>query len=207
MLKTMIAVARAAACAIGGANAQSFPTRPVTILVPLAAGAQAAQPFSVQGSLLYTVQSFGSGQKVGGAGIEAQTRYNPSRLSFGVGYQYTSHSSGGDDLKLSGVFFEPRFAVDVGSRVVFPYVAGRATFLHQTSDFANYGKFSTNGHAFGLGGGLLFSLTYRLNLDFGAAVVRQTIEEKKFSAGPPATFPAFTGFVLKGGLTIGLGGH
>src|SRR5262245_33010247 len=38
MIKTMIAVALAAACAIGGANAQSFPTRPVTILVPLAAG-------------------------------------------------------------------------------------------------------------------------------------------------------------------------
>jgi tripartite-type tricarboxylate transporter receptor subunit TctC len=38
MLKTMIAVALAAACAIGGANAQSFPTRPVTILVPLAPG-------------------------------------------------------------------------------------------------------------------------------------------------------------------------
>jgi tripartite-type tricarboxylate transporter receptor subunit TctC len=38
MIKTMIAIALAAACAIGGANAQSFPTRPVTILVPLAAG-------------------------------------------------------------------------------------------------------------------------------------------------------------------------
>jgi tripartite-type tricarboxylate transporter receptor subunit TctC len=38
MIKTMIAVALAAACAIGGANAQSYPTRPVTILVPLAAG-------------------------------------------------------------------------------------------------------------------------------------------------------------------------
>ena len=38
MIKTMIAIALAAACAIGGANAQSFPSRPVTILVPLAAG-------------------------------------------------------------------------------------------------------------------------------------------------------------------------
>jgi tripartite-type tricarboxylate transporter receptor subunit TctC len=38
MIKTMIAIALAAACAIGDANAQSFPTRPVTILVPLAAG-------------------------------------------------------------------------------------------------------------------------------------------------------------------------
>ena len=38
MLKTMIAIALAAGCAIGGANAQSFPSRPITILVPLAAG-------------------------------------------------------------------------------------------------------------------------------------------------------------------------
>src|SRR5438270_7899900 len=38
MLKTMIAIALAAGCAIGGADAQSFPSRPVTILVPLAPG-------------------------------------------------------------------------------------------------------------------------------------------------------------------------
>lgn len=171
------------------------------------AGAQAAQPFSVQGSMLYTVQSFGPGQKVGGVGVEAQTRYNPGRLSYGIGFQYSSHSSGGDDLKLSGVFFEPRFAVDIGSGFVAPYLAGRAAWLHQSSDFANYGKFSTNGHAFGLGAGLLCRLTYRVNLDLGAAVLRQVIAEKTFSAGPPAKFPAFTGFVVKGGLTVGLGAH
>ena len=38
MIKAMIAIALGAVCAIGGANAQSFPSRPVTILVPLAAG-------------------------------------------------------------------------------------------------------------------------------------------------------------------------
>jgi tripartite-type tricarboxylate transporter receptor subunit TctC len=38
MIKTMIAIALAAVCAIGGASAQGFPSRPVTILVPLAAG-------------------------------------------------------------------------------------------------------------------------------------------------------------------------
>jgi len=179
----------------------------VAWLVPHDASAQAAQPFSVQGSFLYTVQSFGEDQKVGGAGIEAQARYNPSRLSYGLGYQYSSHSSGGDDLKLSGVFFEPRFAVAVGGGNIFPYVAGRAALLHQTSDFANYVKFSTNGYAFGVGAGLLYRLTFRLNLDLGAAVLRQVIEEKKFAAGPPATFPAFTGFVVKGGLTVGLGGQ
>jgi tripartite-type tricarboxylate transporter receptor subunit TctC len=38
MIKTMIAIALAAACATGGANAQGFPSRPITILVPLAPG-------------------------------------------------------------------------------------------------------------------------------------------------------------------------
>ena len=38
MIKAMIAIALAAGCAIGGANAQDFPSRPVTILVPLAPG-------------------------------------------------------------------------------------------------------------------------------------------------------------------------
>ena len=38
MIKMMVAIALAAACAIGGANAQGFPSRPVTILVPLAPG-------------------------------------------------------------------------------------------------------------------------------------------------------------------------
>ena len=38
MIKTMIAIALAAGSAIGAANAQSFPSRPITILVPLAPG-------------------------------------------------------------------------------------------------------------------------------------------------------------------------
>ncbi len=38
MIKTMLAIALVAGCAIGSANAQSFPSRPITILVPLAAG-------------------------------------------------------------------------------------------------------------------------------------------------------------------------
>src|SRR6188474_377895 len=38
MIKTMVAIALAAAGLVSGAQAQSFPTRPVTILVPLAPG-------------------------------------------------------------------------------------------------------------------------------------------------------------------------
>src|SRR6478672_7327539 len=38
MIKAMIAIALAAACAIGGANAQEYPSRFVTLVVPLATG-------------------------------------------------------------------------------------------------------------------------------------------------------------------------
>ena len=38
MIKAMIAIALAAACAIGGANAQDYPSRFVTLVVPLATG-------------------------------------------------------------------------------------------------------------------------------------------------------------------------
>ena len=165
--------------------------------------AQAVQPLSVQGSALYTVQSFGEGNDVGGAGFEAQLRYNPSRFSFGLGYQYSAHSSGGDDIKLSGVFFEPRFLFPIGSGRVAPYVAGRVAMLRLKNDFANYGEFSTSGRALGVGAGFLTRLTYRLNLDIGGAVLRQTVEDKTTPSGLRAEFPQITGFVLKGGLTIG----
>ena len=38
MIKTVIAIALAAGCAIGGARAEDYPSRFVTLVVPLAAG-------------------------------------------------------------------------------------------------------------------------------------------------------------------------
>ena len=203
-----------------GSNPGSFPrerrhgavARLRTVLVLIATviaadtlGAQAAQPVSIQGSGLFTVQSFGEGNNVGGLGAEFQARYNTGRLSLGGGYQYTTHTSGGDDITLTGVFVEPRLLFAIGSGRVAPYLAGRGALLRLNNEFANYGKFSTSGKAFGAGAGFLTRLTYSTNLDVGAAVIRQTVDSKRTPSGLVAEFPTITGFVVKAGITIGFG--
>ena len=72
-------------------------------LVAGAAGAQSAQPFSVQASLLFTGAGVGrQGSSVGGVGVEAPGRYTRDRCSLGAGAQSTSHTASNDDnLKLS----------------------------------------------------------------------------------------------------------
>ncbi len=63
----------------------------------------------------------------------------------------------------------------VGSNTVAPYVSGRVSFLRQTTtaEFRTAGdpatlKASADGFNFNGGGGLLFRLGSRLNLDVGA---------------------------------------
>ena len=97
-------------------------------------GAQSAQPWSLQGSLLLANVKLGT-TLVGGAGVEAQLRYTPASLfSIGAGFQSTAHTSGGDKLTMTGLFIEPRYALDIGSDRIAPYLAGRLAMLSQTSD-------------------------------------------------------------------------
>src|SRR6185503_9130383 len=105
------------------------------LVVPTSAFAQARQPYSIQGSVLYTVQDLGTAGSVGGAGAEVQFRYNPSRFSIGLGLQYSHHQSGDEELNLSGLFLEPRMAIDAGSDRITPYLAGRIVLLRQSCDF------------------------------------------------------------------------
>ena len=168
------------------------------------AGAQARQPYSVQASALFTVQKFAD-ESVGGTGIELQGRYNPGRYSFGLGVQYSSHTSGEQSIDLAGLFFEPRFAVDIGNDRLTPYLAGRAAVLRHTSDFVSIPEFSGVGTAFGLGGGVLAHLTPRVNFDLGAAYIRQSFPDKTFDTGAEVRFTPFNGYVAKAGFTLGLG--
>jgi opacity protein-like surface antigen len=175
------------------------------LVVPTKVFAQARQPYSIQGSVLYTVQDFGTAGTVGGAGAEVQFRYNPSRFSIGLGLQYSHHQSGDDKLNLSGLFLEPRMAIDVGSDRVTPYLAGRIALLHQSCDFSTVPAFSSYGSAFGVGGGLLVHLNPRVNLDAGGAYLRQTLGDKTFSDGLSVDFAPINGYVVKLGITYGLG--
>jgi hypothetical protein len=176
---------------------------PLLLLVAGSATAlrgQSAQPFSLQASPLWTVQSFGT-TNVGGLGVEVQGRWNPGVLSLGVGYQYSSHSSGGDDLTLSGGFVEPRYAIDVGSSRVAPYIAGRVALLRQTNNFGS----GSGGFAVGAGAGLIIALTPRVNVDAGAAVIRQSLDDADARGGGRVDFQPFTGYVAKVGISVGFG--
>ncbi len=175
------------------------------LIVPTTLVAQARQPFSIQASALYTVQDLGTAGSVGGAGAEIQARFNPSRYSIGLGFQYSHHQSGDEKLDLSGVFLEPRIAIDAGSDRITPYLAGRIVLLRQTSDFGTVPSFSTYGSAFGVGGGLLIHLTPRVNFDAGGAYLRQTLGDKDFEDGARVDFPSINGYVVKAGFTLGLG--
>lgn len=172
---------------------------------PAALVAQARQPFSIQGSALYTVEQLGDAGLTGGLGGEFQLRYNPSGFSVGLGYQFSHHASGNKTLDLGGVFVEPRMAIDAGSDVVTPYIAGRVALLQQTSELVTVPKFSSKGTAFGVGGGMVVTLSRRINFDAGAAYILQSFGDKSFSTGGRVNFDPFSGFVAKAGLTFGLG--
>jgi hypothetical protein len=169
------------------------------------ASAQSAQPWSVQGSLLFASQDV-NGKAISGVGFEGQFRYTPASLwSLGIGVQYSSHKSGDETINISGVFLEPRYSFDIGSDRIAPYLAGRLAFLHESSTLAIAGDVSSSGSAFGGGGGFLIRWTKSVNVDIGAAFVSQAFGDASGDGGSTVTFKRFTGYVAKAGLSIGFG--
>ncbi len=150
----------------------------LTLLVPGKATAQSAQAVSVQVSGLYNVvfgNLFDALNLKNGIGGEAQIRYTPGALSFGLGFQYTVHDrpkvNAGEpeslNLRLYGPFIEPRYRIHTGSNVWAPYLSARFSLLKigfSEPGFALSSSFiQING-----GGGLLYRLSSRVNLDMGA---------------------------------------
>lgn len=169
--------------------------------------AQSRQPWSVQGSVLYTAQDLGGeAGNVGGVGFEAQARRTFPRWSVGAGVQFSNHSSGPDDLGLTGIFIEPRFVPPVTFGPFAPYLAGRIVYLRGslTAD-AIEGEGSSSGLAFGAGAGLIYPLTRRVNIDIGGAVLRQSLGNITLDDvnETEIAFPSFLGYVVKAGISIG----
>jgi len=181
-------------------------------ILGIAAGAadaagQSRQPWSAQGSVLYTAQDLGgSAGVVGGIGFEAQARRTFARWSLGGGVQYSRHTSGPDALGLTGVFVEPRFVPGGTIGPFAPYLAGRVAYLRGTlsSDLVD-GSGSAGGWAVGAGAGLIFRLSRRVNIDVGAAVLRQTLGNITLDDvnQTEVALPAFLGFVIKAGFSFG----
>jgi hypothetical protein len=112
-----------------------------------------------------------------GVGMEAQVRLTPSVWSFGAGLQYSAHTLdfggqlGEETVTLTGLFIEPRRIFDVGSANFVPYASGRLSFLQQAVDIDANGtsvEATASGAQLNAGGGLLFRMTPRVNLDLGA---------------------------------------
>lgn len=143
------------------------------------AQAQSAQRFSIQASGLFVGTSGDAYDGMNaGPGVELQLRYTPSVWSFGLGYQYSSHSLEENALtdnsvSLMGVFFEPRRTFDIGSSSYAPYASGRLALLRESLDIEDGGISLTakaSGVQLNVGGGVLFRVSPRVNLDLGATV-------------------------------------
>ncbi len=170
---------------------------------PLAA--QSAQKVSIQFAALFTSIERGD-DAIAGAGVEPQLRFNRvvsterlGVLSLGVGGQLTLHERGGDDLRIVGVFLEPRWVPPFPSRVVFPYLSGRVALLRLDGTFVFAPEGRSHGTGYGAGGGIVLKLSRTTNLDAGVQVVRQ-----EFDPIGLVQFRPFTTYAAKLGLSVGL---
>lgn len=195
----------------------------VTLVLTIgsAADAQSAQRWSLQFSGI-TVGAQGEAYEglSSGIGGEAQVRLTPSVWSFGAGLQFSAHTVAFDDgseedVTLTGLFIEPRRILDVGSSSFAPYVSGRLSFLQQAIEVDAGGGTTVSATASGAqvnaGGGVLFRLSPRVNLDLGATYGLINFGDVEVSAtGLGSTVIEGTSgtgrnLVLRLGLAIGLG--
>ena len=172
--------------------------------------AQSAQAISVQVSGLFHGSVFDN--MASGYGGEAQLRYTPGALSVGAGAQYTTHDweIGVEDIRLYGGFLEPRYRIHTGSNVIAPYVSARLSYLK--IGFSG-GDLSLNSSVIQIngGGGLLYRLGSRLNLDVGATYGFNRVSSGELireSTGGSVPVDPDTGsnLVVRLGFAVGLGG-
>jgi hypothetical protein len=176
-------------------------------------GAQSAQAISVQVSGLYN-GVFGNvfDGLQDGVGGEAQIRYTPGALSLGAGFQYTRHGLDirPEDTELYGGFFEPRYRIHTGSNVLAPYVSARFSLLKvgfTGGDLSVSSSFiQLNG-----GGGLLYRMGPRLNLDLGATfgynrLGSGSLKSERNGTSTPFDSSSGSNIVIRLGFAVGLGG-
>jgi hypothetical protein len=194
------------------------------------ASAQTSQKISIQGSGLFA-QLYGKAfdDIKDGIGGELQLRYTPGKWSFGGGIQHTIHdvaegvSDVFDKVKLTGVFIEPRYVIDVGSSSYAPYLSGRfalSKMKFELQDDVLPPGFSSDlseptGPTINGGGGVLIRLGNRANLDLGVTFgytkfknIRLQINDDSGVNVLDETFEVGSGTnaVFRLGLAFGLGG-
>jgi hypothetical protein len=188
--------------------------------------AQSAQAISLQVSGLFNgvEGAVFSGLK-NGIGGEAQLRYTPGALSLGAGFQYTQHGRrpprlGAPEppgIRLYGGFIEPRYRIHTGSYVIAPYVSARFSVAKAGFEGGELSLSSTFIQLNG-GGGLLYRLGPRFNLDVGATFGYNRRGPGTLMDGDDEVIDPETGrnvaaepasgtnIVVRVGLAVGLGG-
>ena len=181
----------------------------VAILVIAAApnaGAQSHQPWSAQGSWLYTAQDLGgTAGNVGGIGFEAQARHTFVGWSLGAGIQYSNHTSGPDALGLTGVFVEPRIVPKVALGPFAPTSPAASSICEAASPPTRSTPRARRADSRSAAARDSSSDDRRVNFDIGGAVVRQslgniTLDDRNDTE---VSIPSFFGYVVKAGMSIG----
>jgi hypothetical protein len=180
------------------------------VLVAAQLQGQSAQAISLQVSGLYHGSVFDAMRS--GYGGEAQLRYTPGALSVGTGFQYTTHEwdVGVEDIRLYGGFLEPRYRIHTGSNVIAPYVSARLSYLKIGFSGGDLSLDSSVIQVNG-GGGLLYRLGSRLNLDVGATFGYNRLESGTFTrestgSSLPVESSDGSNLVIRLGFAVGLGG-
>ena len=178
--------------------------------------AQSAQPLSVQGSLLYNAL-FGTAFEGidDGYGAELQARYTPGVLSIGGGLQFTRHQFAdttgleGFDIDIWGVFVEPRFVINTGSNAFAPYLSLRiaASWLEMSGEIQGEPvDANTEGTTFNGGGGVLFRVGPRVNLDVGATYGRTDWGDFEIEGENAGDLDPGENLIVRVGVAVGIGG-
>jgi hypothetical protein len=172
--------------------------------------AQSAQAISIQFSGLFHGSVFDRMQS--GVGGEAQLRYTPGALSIGAGFQYTNHDweIGTEDIRLYGGFLEPRYRIHTGSNVIAPYLSARLSYLKIGFSGGDLSLDSSVLQVNG-GGGLLYRLGPRVNLDLGATFGYNrsgngTLSRESTGTAVPVDESTGSNLVVRFGFAVGLGG-
>jgi hypothetical protein len=185
----------------------------VGLLLTGEVAAQTAQAISVQVSGLYN-GVFGNvfDGLQDGVGGEAQIRYTPGALSVGAGFQFTNHGleMRPEDTRLYGGFLEPRYRIHTGSNVIAPYLSARFSLLKVGFSGGDLSVSSTFIQLNG-GGGVLYRLGPRLNLDLGATYGYNRLGSGTLRSernGTQTPFPSSSGsnVVVRFGFAVGIGG-
>jgi hypothetical protein len=179
-------------------------------------GAQTRSTWSIQGSGLF--DGLGGDAYSGidpGPGFELQIRrrLDPT-WSLGCGFQGTYHSLSAvsGDVKLQGVFCEPRKLIDIQNDKVFPYISARGSVLRQSLTSGTF-ESSANGATANLGAGIMMPFgsgasAHPTVLELGASAGYTWFGDFSATSSGNRTVTGSTGggfnFILRVGLAIGL---